>query len=87
MKEQFYPILFTGCLDAANILIGNFELSGKSNSFVNKMFKMSDGYLVAYNKTQSPQNQLQRDYINSTYEAYRKKKEALTRMESAPQPT
>jgi hypothetical protein len=81
MKEQFYPVLFTGCLDAANLLIGNCELSGKLNSFVNKMFKMSDGYLVAYNKTQPPQDQLQRDYINSTYEAYRKKKEALTRME------
>jgi len=42
---------------------------------------MSDGYLVANNKTQPPNNHLQRDYINTTYEAYRKKKEALTRME------
>lgn len=47
-KEQFYPVLFTACLDSANILIGNCEISGKVNSYINKMFKMSDKYLVEY---------------------------------------
>jgi hypothetical protein len=51
VKEQYYPVLFISCLNAANILIGNCEVNQKINGFVNKMFKMADKYLVENNKS------------------------------------
>lgn len=76
VKEQYYPVLFEACLDSANILIGNCQLSGKVNSYINKMFKMSDKYLVEHNKLKGDESLLNRNYITSSYEAFRKKKEA-----------
>lgn len=75
-KEQYYPVLFDACLDSANILIGNCEIQGKVNGYINKMFKMSDKYLVEHNKLKGNDTELNRNYINSSYEAFRKKKEA-----------
>lgn len=50
IKEQYYPVLFVSCLDAANILISVCVISPKVNAFVNKMFKMADKYLSENNK-------------------------------------
>lgn len=50
VKEQYYPVLFETCLDAANLLIGTCDLTPKICSFINKMFKMSDNYLQENNK-------------------------------------
>jgi len=50
VKDQYYPVLFETCMDAANILIGNCAVNTKPiNGFVNKMFKMSDKYMAANN--------------------------------------
>ncbi len=38
---------------AANALIANCSVSKKIDTFVNKMFKMADGYLTEHNKTSS----------------------------------
>lgn len=75
MKEEYYPVLFESCISSGNILIGNCNLSNaKVNAFVNKMFKMSDKYLVENNK-KTGAVQLSRNQINLTYESFRKKKE------------
>lgn len=37
---------------------------------------MSDKYLVEYNKLKGNDSELNRNYINSSYEAFRKKKES-----------
>lgn len=53
VQEKYYPVLFESCVDAANLLLTTCELAGQkpTTSFVNKMFKLSDGYLVNHNKT------------------------------------
>jgi hypothetical protein len=43
--------------------------------FVNKMFKMADGYLTEHNKMAA--DKINRNIINLTYDNFRKKKEAL----------
>jgi len=53
LKQQYYPVLFESCLDLANILIGNCNYTPKVTSFINKMFKVSDKYLVENNQTNS----------------------------------
>lgn len=51
VKDQYYPVLFDTCMDAANILIGNCAVNTKPiNGFVNKLFKMSDKYMNEHNK-------------------------------------
>jgi hypothetical protein len=48
-------------------------------TFVNKMFKMADGYLQDYQKLPPQAQQAERctrGMINLTYESFRKKKEA-----------
>lgn len=86
VKEQYYTVLFNGCLDAANILIGTCNLNQKTTGFINKMFKMSDKYLVEHNKVAPAANQLSRVRINSSYEAFRKKKEQMKQPDKAPEP-
>lgn len=54
VKDQYYPVLFESCLDAANLIVSTCEPAKQSNSCVNKMFKLSDGYLVGHNKMVSP---------------------------------
>ena len=49
VKDSYLGVLYDGTLDAANILIGNCQITPKVNSFVNKMFKMADKYLVEHN--------------------------------------
>jgi hypothetical protein len=62
-------------MTAANTLIMNCQVSKKIDQFVNKMFKMADGYMTEYNKSTS-QTPISRNIINLTYENFRKKKEA-----------
>jgi hypothetical protein len=38
------------------------------------MFKLADGYLSAFNAKVAPERQLQRSYINGSFDAFRKKK-------------
>ena len=45
-KEKHTEFLITACMIAANLLVTTCQLSVKKiSSFVNKLFKMSDGYL------------------------------------------
>jgi hypothetical protein len=73
VKQQHYKTLFEVCMAAANLLIGTTLFNKKIDTFINKMFKMADGFLLEFNKTSA--DKLSRNYINQTYEAYRKKKE------------
>ena len=59
---------------AANTLVSNCAISKKIDTFVNKMFKMADGYLQDNNKLSA--EKLSRNVINLTFENFRKKKEA-----------
>jgi hypothetical protein len=49
VKDQYYSVLFESCLDAANLIVSTCDPAKPTNSCVNKMFKLSDGYLLAYN--------------------------------------
>ena len=84
LKQQYYPVLFESCLDLANVLIGNCNYNPKVVSFINKMFKVSDKYLVENNQMKDKENQLSRTYINTSYEAFRKKKEIMKQPDKAP---
>ena len=52
----FYSIM------AANALISNCQVNKKIDTFVNKMFKMADGYLTENNKVAA--EKLNRNVIN-----------------------
>jgi hypothetical protein len=54
-KNSYNGILFQICIMSANTLIQNCQFTKKIETFVNKMFKMSDGYLQDYQKL--PQSQ------------------------------
>jgi len=63
------------------VLIGVANAGNKSiSAFINKMFKMADGFLTDYN-ARLPANaplseKLSRNYINKSFDAFKKKKEA-----------
>ena len=57
----------------ANTLTSNCIISKKVETYINKMFKMSDEYLLENNKIAV--EKLNRNYINTTYENFKKKKE------------
>jgi len=49
-------------------------MTPKIGNFINKLFKMGDKYLVESNN--KPGNtEISRNYVNASFEAYRKKKE------------
>ena len=68
-KYNHYSIL------AANSLVQNCAISKKIDSFINKMFKMADGYMTENNKVSG--EKINRNVINLTFENFRKKKEAF----------
>lgn len=82
MKASHLKELFFMAVTAANTLIVNCDVMNKSiSSYTNKLFKMSDGYLTEFNNTigEDPANahmRLNRNIINKTFDAFRKKKEA-----------
>jgi hypothetical protein len=49
-------------------------MTKKIEGYINKMFKMADGYLNEHNKISA--DKLNRNYINLSFETYKKKKEA-----------
>ena len=54
-------------------------MTKKVESFINKMFKMADGYLTEHQKMANANvglDRLSRNMINVTFENFRKKKEA-----------
>jgi hypothetical protein len=61
---------------AANTLISHCQMTKKIEVFVNKLFKMADGYLAEHMKQPSAEK-LSRNMINLTFENFRKKKEAF----------
>ena len=85
VKDNYYQVLFTTCIDVADLLIGTCVFTKQINGFINKMFKMSDKYLTENNKVASPNNQLTRVRINSSFESFRKKKEQLSLTSAAPE--
>lgn len=69
------------CLTSANVLIGVGNTGNKQiGSFINKMFKMADGFMADYNArlppNAPPQERLNRNFINKSFDAFKKKKEA-----------
>ena len=58
-------------------MIGNCQMTKKIENFINKLFKMADGYLAEYSKLPVTANseKLSRNMINLTFESFRKKKD------------
>lgn len=80
-KNQYSGELFTLCLTSANVLIGVANAGNKQiGAFINKMFKMADGFLTDYNArlpaNAPPHERLNRNFINKSFDAFKKKKEA-----------
>ncbi len=79
-KNQFSGELFTLCLTSANLLIGIGNTGNKQiGAFINKMFKMADGFMADYNAklpaNAHPDYKLNRNFINKSFDAFKKKKE------------
>ena len=66
-------------------MIGNCQMTKKIENFINKLFKMADGYLAEYSKLPVTANseKLSRNMINLTFESFRKKKEAFAQTSGA----
>ena len=80
-KNQYNGELFTLCLTSANVLIGVGNTGNKQiGAFINKMFKMADGFMADYNSklplNAPPHEKLNRNFINKSFDAFKKKKEA-----------
>ena len=77
-KSQHIDALIEACMIAANLLVVICQVSVKKiSSFANKLFKMSDGYLAEIEGgSESDKAKLARIYINKTFEAFKRKKEA-----------
>lgn len=63
---------------AANLLVGTSKVSVKKvSTFVNKLFKMSDGYLNDLpDGVESAKVKQIRVYINKTYDSFKRKKDS-----------
>ena len=67
------------CLNTANLLIANTQVNVKKiNTYVNKMMKMADTYMSDYNARPglADHEKITRRYVDQTFEAFRRKKEA-----------
>lgn len=78
IKTSYFGVLFQICIQTANTLIAHCQMTKKIESFINKIFKMADGYLTEHQKlpVSAAGEKLSRNMINQTYEGFRKKKEA-----------
>mmetsp|Transcript_35456 Transcript_35456/g.43371 ORF Transcript_35456/g.43371 Transcript_35456/m.43371 type:complete len:102 (+) Transcript_35456:2686-2991(+) len=78
VKGQHLEQLITICMIAANLLVACCQVSVKKiSSFINKLFKMSDGYLNELPEgAESPKAKQIRLYINKTYESFKRKKDS-----------
>ena len=59
---------------AANILVSQGTYTKKIENFINKLFKMADGFATEYNGMRHA-DQCNKGYITKTFEAFRKRKE------------
>ena len=77
-KQNHIEQLVTACMIAANLLVTTCQLSVKKiSSFINKLFKMSDGYLSELEGGPDTVKAKQiRTYINKTYDSFKRKKDA-----------
>lgn len=80
-KQQYNGELFNLVLSSANLLISVANAGNKQiSSFVNKMFKMADGFLTDFNArlppSAPPHEKLNRNFINKSFDAFKKKKES-----------
>ena len=80
-KNNYAGDLFRQSLSCANLLIGIGNLNTKQiGSFINKMFKMADGFMNDFNNklpsNALPHEKLTRNLINRSFEVFKKKKEA-----------
>lgn len=81
-KEKYGKELFMLCINCANLLIGVANTGHKDVSkFINKMFKMADGFMTDYNGRQPqdapPYEKLSRNLINKSFDVFKKKKDNL----------
>lgn len=56
-------------------------MTKKIEGFINKMFKMADGYLTEHNNKAT--EKLTRVQINSSFDAFKKKKDAYAKEQAA----
>lgn len=80
-KETHLKQLFMMCINCANLLIGVGDTGHKDIAkFINKMFKMADGYLTEYNNklppNAPPSEKLSRNLINKSFDVFKKKKDS-----------
>lgn len=77
-KEKHSEELIEVCMMAANLLVNTCQVSVKKiSSFINKLFKMSDGFLENIEGgSESPKALRFRQYINKTFDSFKRKKEA-----------
>ena len=62
---------------SANILVSTTNLGVKQmSSFSNKFFKMSDQFLMEWNNNNKGKPAVPRNYINTTFDSFRRKREA-----------
>lgn len=76
-KGEHLEPLITICMIAANLLVTTCSVSVKKvSTFVNKLFKMSDGYVNDLpDGAESAKVKQIRIYINKTFDSFRRKKE------------
>ena len=77
-KSEHLEALITICMIAANLLVSVCQVSVKKvSSFINKLFKMSDGYVNDLpDGPDSPKVKQIRTYINKTFDSFKRKKES-----------
>lgn len=81
-KDLYAADLFRLTISCANLLIGVGNTGTKQiASFINKMFKMADGYMTEYNNklpaSAGPGEKLSRNLINKSFDVFKKKKDSL----------
>ena len=66
---------------AAGTLISCCDLSVRQiSSYINKLFKMADGYITEYNATipeSEAHKRLSKNMVSRTYDAFKRKKDAI----------
>ncbi len=72
-KAQHLGDLYDICMRSANVMINGCVYVKKIESFVNKLFKMADGYVNEANA--AGDYRLRKNWINSSFNMFKKKKE------------
>jgi len=85
-KEKYGKELFMLVINCANLLIGVGNTGSRDISkFVNKMFKMADGFMTEFNSRlpadAAPHEKLSRNLINKSFDVFKKKKDNVKESE------